>query len=390
MLAFGGLDVAVGANPADRTVQIIRFGLFVVANIGIFGAALALAAPLAASIVLIVGAVAWVAASFLTRHGNELVLFITPALLVIAAILSLIAWFRRPRREETDVEIIRPLSARRDEDLAEHDDDEDEDGEFDLEPEVDMPAFVTEPPRRSSRNNAPDPEDFAPAGDDWDPRRKRQVPPRTRPGFREIEPDEYEDEPSFLSRLTLGASGVLSFALYAGLAGAAVLIFWNMRPTGTPQQPTAAAASPVISSEEPVRVAEVTPPPAAPEPERLAPSSAAMPDPTLTSTQPAATDQPAVRAVGETTAPPPGANSVTITPDAPPAPAATSGLTSTTEPPPPLQQAPTPIPGQPMPMFLPASMAALQQQEAPDPVDAPPPAAAPAVTTLAPLTDSGL
>lgn len=388
MLAFGGLDVAAGANPADRTVQIIRFGLFVVANIGIFGAALALAAPLAASIVLVLGAVAWVAASFLTRHGNELILFITPALLLIAAILSLIAWFRRPRPEEADVEIIRPLSARRDEEPGDVDDEND----YELEPEVEMPAFAAEPQRRSSRRNAPEPDDFAPTGDDWDPRRKRQVPPRTRGGFREIEPDEYDDEPSFLSRLTLGASGVLSFALYAGLAGAAALIFWNMRPTGSPEPAAAAVAppAPVLSSEEPVRVAEI-PAPVAEEPERIAPGSAAMADPVVTSTQPAA-EQPAVRAVGETAAPAPGANSITITPEAPPAaPAATTGATSTTEPPPALQQAPTPVPGQPAPMFMPTEMAALRQQDAPDPVDAPlPPAAAASPVQLAPLGDAGL
>ena len=88
ILALGGLDVGPDLSAAgDRQAQAIRFGLFVIANLGIFGAALALAAPLAGAVFLALGAIAWAGAALLMRQTIDLVMIIPPALLVIAAIL---------------------------------------------------------------------------------------------------------------------------------------------------------------------------------------------------------------------------------------------------------------------------------------------------------------
>ena len=98
ILALGGLDVAanVGASP-DRQIQVTRFGLFVVANIGVFGAELVLASPVGGAVLFLIGAVAWVAAALLLHHGADLVLIVPPALLLVATALSAIAFFRRGR-----------------------------------------------------------------------------------------------------------------------------------------------------------------------------------------------------------------------------------------------------------------------------------------------------
>ena len=64
ILALGGLDVTAELGAAvDRQSQAIRFGLFVIGNLGIFGAALVLAAPLAGAVFLVLGAIAWVGAA---------------------------------------------------------------------------------------------------------------------------------------------------------------------------------------------------------------------------------------------------------------------------------------------------------------------------------------
>ena len=57
--------------------------------------------------------------------------------------------------------------------------------------------------------------------------RRRVEPPRTKSVFRPPE-DEYDDEGGF-SRAARIISSILSFGLYAALAGAAVLIFLNVR-----------------------------------------------------------------------------------------------------------------------------------------------------------------
>ena len=240
ILALGGLDVtaSVGAT-ADRQAQAIRFGLFIIGNIGFFGAALALAAPLTAGIFLVLGAIAWVGAALLMHHSTDLVLILPPSLLLVAAIFAIIAHFRRPRPaateddEEPDVEIIAP--DRRPADRM--------DGEAD----VGMPAFASEQRTEQVRSAF----DTEPAkNNDWNPRRRPPPPPRAKPAFRPIE-DEYEDdEPSGFSRFALGLSGILSFGLYAALAGAAVLIVWTVR--NNPEPPAATVAEvPTISSSAP-------------------------------------------------------------------------------------------------------------------------------------------
>jgi hypothetical protein len=256
ILALGGLDVAadLGAT-AERQAQAIRFGLFVIGNLGVFGAALALAVPLAAAVFLFLGAVAWVGAALLMHHTTDLVLIVPPALLLIAAVFAVIAHVRRPRPDELDedeFEVIAPLSSAR---ASRGEEIDDGDGE------VGIPAFAAaearpQPDVRGAFDNGRLP----PAEDDWNPRRRQTPPPRIKPAFRPIE-EEYEDEePSGLSRFALGLSGVLSFGLYAALAGAAILIVWSLRN----------------ASQEPVRVAEVPTPSVTAEAE-LPASSAASP-----------------------------------------------------------------------------------------------------------------
>ncbi len=236
ILALGGLDVAadLGATTG-RQAQAIRFGLFVIGNLGIFGAALALAAPLAGAVFLVLGAVAWVGAALLMHHSTDLVLIVPPALLLIGAVFAVIAYIRRPRPdelEEPDVEIVAPLrpeGAGRPADLM------DDEGE-----EVGIPAFAAaEPKPEPAVRSAFDDDRLAPPDGNWNPRRRQPPPPRARPAFLPVE-DEYEDEPSGFSRFALGLSGILSFGLYAALAAAAVLIVWNLR--SAPEQPAVTVA----------------------------------------------------------------------------------------------------------------------------------------------------
>ena len=238
ILALGGLDVAaaVGAN-ADRQAAAIRFGLFLIGNLGIFGAALALAAPLAGAIFLILGAVAWLVAAFVLRQTVDLVLITPPALLLLATVFAIVAHIRRPRREaefedDPDVEILGPERSERaaPRPSAMMDDEEEDE-------EVGVPAFAAD----SRSGAAPQ----AAREDEWNPRKRQPPPPRARPAFRPIE-EEYDVEPSGFSRFAMGVSGFLSFGLYAALAGAAVLIFWNARNAG--EQPAAVVAEAPVAS----------------------------------------------------------------------------------------------------------------------------------------------
>ena len=254
ILALGGLDVAadLGTTP-DRQSQAIRFGLFVIGNLGFFGAALALAAPLAAAVFLVLGAVAWVGAALLMHHTTDLVLITPPALLLIAAVFGVIAHFRRPRPaegEEPDVEIIAPARAERGTPPAEAEDEDEE---------VGIPAFAAAEARpEPGVRSAFDDDRLRPQNGDWNPRRRQPPPPRAKPAFRPIE-DEYEDdEPSGFSRFALGMSSVLSFGLYAALAGAAVLIVWNLR-SGTEEPAVTVADVPVATSVAEPEVAAVAP-----------------------------------------------------------------------------------------------------------------------------------
>ncbi len=245
ILALGGLDATADLGvTAERQVQAIHFGLFIVGNLGFFGAALALAAPLAGGIVLIVGALAWAGAALLMRHGPDMVLIVPPALLLLAAAVAIVAHFRSPAPalgetadedddEDSDVEILSPERAERTglrpSEMMDGDD------------EVGVPAFASDTAAR------PGPQ---PRENEWNPRKRPPPPPRAKPAFRPIEEEYEEDEPSGFSRFAMGMTGFLSFGLYAALAGAAILIFWNAR--NADDQPSAAVAeASVISSSEP-------------------------------------------------------------------------------------------------------------------------------------------
>ena len=255
ILALGGLDVASAvAASADRQTQAIRFGLLVIANLGIFGAALVLAAPLIGGILLLAGAMAWVGAALLLGHTTDFVLILPPALMLVASVFSIIAFFRRPILDDMDpdVEIISPLRGERYAERQEMEDDED--------PGVAMPSFGAE--QRSGRPQQRSRDDDRPRranADNWDPRKRRPPPPRARPNFRPLDED---DEPSGFSRFARGVSSLLSFGLYAGLAGAAVLVIWNVR-SGDVAGPSAAAIdTPAAISSQPTAAPSSEQPPA--------------------------------------------------------------------------------------------------------------------------------
>jgi hypothetical protein len=109
-----------------------------------------------------------------------------------------------------------------------------------------------------------------PDDEEWEPRRRRQPPPRQKLNFRA--PDDDEDESAF-SGFARSSSGILSFGLYACLAGAALLIFWNLH-NGEAGHPAAAKveASSAVSS------IAVSPPAAARAQLRLQPNTPAAPE----------------------------------------------------------------------------------------------------------------
>lgn len=233
ILALGGLDVPVGFGAdAERQAQALRFGLFIIGNLGFFGAALVLASPLIGAIFLIVAAVAWVAAALLTQHSSELVLITPPALLLLAAACALVSFFRSPRYDD-----------------AEEIDDDPDAGEavrrasrteMAADDELSVPTFAAEPAAAPVR-----------ASQDWNPRRRQPPPPRAKSTFREIEDEYEEDEPSGFSRFALAMSSILSFGLYAALAGGAVLLFWSMRNDGNQPVITVADSPPSVVSSDP-------------------------------------------------------------------------------------------------------------------------------------------
>ena len=389
ILALGGLDVSVDiANAGERQAQAARFGLLVVGNLAIFGAALALASPLAGAIFLVLGALAWVGAALLTHHTTDFVLITPPALLLVAAIFAGIAHFRRPRaeRDEPEIEIIAPTRerAQRPSDMMGPDE------------EMGIPAFAAEAPDGPSR--AFNDERLSPRDDDWNPRRRPPPPPRTKPAFRPIEEEYEDDEPSGFSRFALSLSSILSFGLYAALAGAAVLVIWNMRNEAADAPATAVAEISTVpsissaSSEAPIAVAET--PTLAPQLSRA---------PLLSSSEPPVGEQtPATAPVGSvpdaSPSPPPadptfgrvelpsavrvpvlpadfdddGAEPSTSLPPAPTAVSEPSGDASvepaaleTPSEPEPLLQPTVAAPGNPMPRPMPASIAAQRRLPSP-------------------------
>jgi hypothetical protein len=262
ILALGGLDIAVGPEP-DRQIQITRFALFILANIGVFGAGLVLASPFGAAILFVIGAVAWVAAALLLHHGPDLVLIVPPALLAIATIFSLIAFFGRSRGFN-----LPPLTLGRRNRTPEP-----APRELDDLPPVPVGAGffgsggTGQPLRNGGEPNVGglDERDRPPV--DWTPGRRRPPPPRQQPMFRPPD-DEYEE--SGFSRFARGASSVLSFGLYAAVAGALLLVFWNARgfdkahPAAAKLEPASVAAAsvpalPASSAPPSVAVADLQP-----------------------------------------------------------------------------------------------------------------------------------
>ncbi|RYE07324.1 MAG: hypothetical protein EOP22_18275 [Hyphomicrobiales bacterium] len=251
ILALGGLDVSPAGTAGERQVQAIRFGLYVIGNLGFLGGAIALAVPLAGGALLVLAALAWTVAALLLHHTNELVLITPPVLLLLAAIPAFVAHFRPPRIPAPEPEIIAPLRRARPAQQEAYDDDD--------EPDVGMPNFgeppprYAEPPPRAASFSARDNERRRPADDDWNPGRRRTVPPRARPSFRPVDED---DEPSGFSRFALGASSLLSFGLYAVLAGAALLAFWTFRDQFTGGAPQTVATAEISSVEQPAPSSE--------------------------------------------------------------------------------------------------------------------------------------
>lgn len=352
ILALGGLDVPPDlAADASRQAQAIRFGLFVIANLGVFGAALALAAPLASGILLVLAAIAWVAAALLLHHSTDLVLVTPPTLLLLAAIPAFVAYFRRREApgEEPDLEIIPPRRAERRAPLV-----------ADIEDEpvaVEMPAFAAEPepePRPAARFTPP-----PRADEEWNPRRRRPPPPSARAAFRPIEVEEEdEDEPSGFARFALGLSSVLSFGLYAGLVVAALLAIWTLRDTST--EPPAVA---VADSAPAAAPAETPPPAAASEPPALAPILTTAPQAPILAAAPPATEPEAEADddFGEVVI----SNDPLAPPRLAPLPAASPAAPEPEPEPQPVLEEPPPepsvaAPGRPVPYPMPPGMAALR------------------------------
>lgn len=260
ILALGGLDVpgALAATP-DRQAQILRFGLFLIGNIGFFGAALVLAAPLAGMVMLIFGAAAWVGAALFLHHTSDVVLIAPPSLLLVAAILALIAHLRRPRGAmgqalDAFIPPLQPAAG-----LTRRQEREPDAQDFDEMPATQVGAgfFGDHAPSQPARVDtgaslraqpaAAEELDLvtSPLDDKWNPRKRRDPPPRQRPIFKDVE-DEDEEE-SGLARFGRATAAILNFGLYAGLAAAAILVFWTLRNTDT-LHPAVAKIEPPASS----------------------------------------------------------------------------------------------------------------------------------------------
>ena len=95
ILALGGLDPATLGIADGRQESLLRFFLFVIANFGVLGAGIALAAPLVGAALLVVGAIAWVVASVLLHHGPDYVMLVPPVLLLIGTAFAVLAFVRR-------------------------------------------------------------------------------------------------------------------------------------------------------------------------------------------------------------------------------------------------------------------------------------------------------
>ena len=87
ILALGGLDpAALTADP--RQIAAIRFGMFIVASLGVLGAGVVLSTPLAGTILLVLGALGWIVCALVLHHGPDFVMLTPPGLLIVAAVLA--------------------------------------------------------------------------------------------------------------------------------------------------------------------------------------------------------------------------------------------------------------------------------------------------------------
>jgi hypothetical protein len=277
ILALGGLDASELAHLDGRQMQLVTFGLFVIANLGILGAGLVLATPLVGAILFVVGAIGWVVAALAMHHGPDYVMLTPPGILLIAAALSIVALLRRRNADEDETYSQRQsVAAQR---AAMRDADTDDDTEDENEADDDSPGVAvgasffgdagTATPLRGTMADI--------RRENSEPVRRRVEPPRQKPVFRDIE-DEYDDEESGFSRVARGVSSVLSFGLYAALAAAAVLIFWNLRPADIPKN---TATKIEASAAQPKTTAPVLAPPSSSAPTMVAETPAA---PTLSPT----------------------------------------------------------------------------------------------------------
>ena len=251
ILALGGLDAAALVGVDQRQHALIRFGLFIIANFGVFGAGLVLASPLAGGVLLIVGAFAWVGAALILHHGPDYVMLTPPGLLLLAAGLAIAAYLRRPQFDDDEFGLAQAAVTQRAAIAAQQNDEGDED-EADGAVPVGA-SFFGEAGTATSMHGAMarQPEPQRRESDDWLPVRRRVEPPRQKPMFRQPD-DEYDDEESGFSRGARITSSILSFGLYGALAAAAVLVFVNLR-TGDVSQRSATKieASTPISSKAP-------------------------------------------------------------------------------------------------------------------------------------------
>ena len=264
ILGLGGLDAGALTAIDPRQLSALRFVLFTIANLGVLGAGVVLAAPLAGATLMLLGALTWIAAALVLRHGFDFVLITPPLLLLAGFALAIVAHLRRrdpalarDRYDDfIDADRVPPPFATETSRPADDSDEPDE-------PEDDEPPVTqvragffgqggTAMPARVEAGRPPQPalrdlDDQHRASDDWRPGARRP-PPRQAPMFRQPD-DEYEDdEESGFSRFARLSSGVLSFGLYAGLAGAAVLVFWSLRSAPDAPRPAVAKVDGAVSS----------------------------------------------------------------------------------------------------------------------------------------------
>jgi hypothetical protein len=290
ILALGGLDPATLGIADGRQESLLRFFLFVIANFGVLGAGIALAAPLVGAALLVVGAIAWVVASVLLHHGPDYVMLVPPVLLLIGTAFAVLAFVRRrepdyePFDEDEDAIATQraamamsrpaPRQAKANDDENE-DDDEDANDRQGAVP-VNATFFGdagTATPLRGAIARSPEPQlRQAEPGDDrranWEPVRRRTEPPRQKSVFRSPD-DEYDDEESGLARAGRFGGSILTFGLYAALVAAGILIFLNLRAndSGRASATKIEASAPRTSASSSTAVAEaptLTAPSAAP------------------------------------------------------------------------------------------------------------------------------